>query len=374
MLVAFALVACVAGDGPVPDLDSLTKVMAGLHADLKDAEFVYEGGKVDLTDDAPNRVPTDTFQGRFAFRPDDSIHIDPYIRHSNSKQPIERRIACLTRDGEHAERTVRPDLPQPERIRRRKGVIASMQSDLTPLHLLLAPDLLDLLNNVGGRRTSNDFQYECHGWEKIDNHNCLNISLSTATKFRGKAAEQYVWWIDMDRGGTPIRYDLIRQGHLWARAEGIELAQFSIDGGRAVWLPIRGVFHTYLNGKMVDGMFVPESRPVFEETLLVVDGTVKINQNLPDKRFTLDWKQNGGGDQSGMAKSELDQRLRRPRAKTPQAEVDRALEVADRQRVHLEASAPSREWASSTMIGASCLGAFGVLLISTPWIARRWRA
>jgi len=94
----------------------------------------------------------------------------------------------------------------------------------------------------------NGYAYDCLGWEEVDGVSCLKVKFANGPRTNGRPGEEMLYWLDMNRGGNPLRLDYSNQGRLWARTDGIKLAQISSRDDEAFWFPVAGVFSSFLTG------------------------------------------------------------------------------------------------------------------------------
>ena len=344
-----------------------TTIALVLQADLKDVEFVYEGSIRNVQAGEPDGEPGKLFQGTFAHRSDGATAIDWLTSDQVPTHPQIRSIICLAggSSGKLEELEFQPDRGKDaSQLKTRLGNVSCLSQAGAPMRILLMPSLLEFLRDTDGFRTGNERLYESPGWEAIDGHRCLKVRSYSEARFENGPLLEDLYWIDLERGGTVVKHEYRYQGRLWTRADGIELASFPIAAGRSLWLPARGVYRSYVTGgRSPSGVIDTSSSPVFEESYVLVDGTPKLNQSLPDRRFTIEWNEaaraplqsarSRQGDGFGLGRSKA--------ARGLDVEV---VEQADRQKRQLEASAPSREGFSATTLGVYALSSFGLALLA----------
>ena len=68
---------------------------------------------------------------------------------------------------------------------------------------------------------------------------CLKIELA-----RGAVAERY--WLDVERGGNALKYELLDGPNLRMHTVDVELKLFRSNGGQVFWLPIRAKRESFL--------------------------------------------------------------------------------------------------------------------------------
>ncbi len=259
MLIALALAsACLGPDESGPDLATLRAVVENLQADIKDVEFTYTVTRGSFDDREAGRPPAETNRGQIAWRADNSVHI---------------AADSVFDDPARA--------PEHESTRHLGGVFAGGRFGFDPTHFQLATHLRDHLRHL----VANFQHYECLGWEDMAGRRCLKVRFASNFPPGQKPVRWEDFWVDLGRGGVPLRYEMFRQGNLWVRIEGFELARFPVAPDREVWLPIRGTYQTFLfTSRPAEGPPKP-NRPILEATLAVQPGSVRLNQGLSDERF-----------------------------------------------------------------------------------------
>ena len=351
------------------DLEPLRNVMDGLQGDLKDVELIYEGNLIAVDKGGTPDTPESVFQGTFAYRADASAHLDIYRESPGQKAPLSRKVLVLSK-GALEELSFVPDSATSSSRRPMPGGLASLDRAESPLRLFLVPRLMQFLRDTGGIRTWNHLRYDCQGWEEIGGHRCLKIRFSrTRSEANAGKYTGYVYWLDMERGGTPIQYHNIVNDVIWSFSDHIELEAFSLSDGKTYWLPVRGRAGTYLDRKAliasgrVEGI-VSARNPTYLENYNVMRDTVELNQGLPDRRFSIDWSGSARTARLRSAQARLDAALRQSKSPAPERIIDAVLAEADDQARLLDASAPSRERWSGTTLGMLLLTVVGSVSLS----------
>lgn len=97
-----------------------------------------------------------------------------------------------------------------------------------------------LIENADAMRAT----YRVDGWEEVDGHRCLKIShFISSRSVRDERGVRRIYWLDLERGGNALRYELKRgtgRDVLVAMSE-VQLHEVS-DG---LWFPIRCRFDTF---------------------------------------------------------------------------------------------------------------------------------
>ncbi len=222
-----------------------------------------------------------------------------------------------------------------------------------------------------------NYRYEFQGWEDIDGHRCLRADID----FEGTGPSEYRdrlrMWIDLERGGHPLKVDCLREGKLFARSRNIQLQQFQDSKGTPVWLPVSGQYETFLwqsdDGKSI--VYHRESMVV--ETHKLVAGSVVLNQGLKDADLTVTSNASKYKDFKEF-KDFKDFQKQRPRAlridpKGVQKRLDEALVDADSKAKRLEASGSGQGsdiWSNVLSLGLPSVG-IALLVGAGVW---KWKA
>lgn len=306
---------------------NLAHILRGMYSDLQDVEFVYEGHIKyvgDSTDPEHTRFDK-TFQGIFAFRSDGSAHDDSY-RHDRVgvfSRNVQSRLGGI---GTHqSQMPQRGEVPlEPESQPRS---LEALIKPMSPMRIYFIPRLV--YSNVH----EVDTEFSDLGWELVGDRRCRKV------RYRYKDHPNnptWIYWLDMDRGGNPIKHEYYVYGHLAMSCDDIRLDRVASKDGRWFWLPVEGRCNSYLQGPKPDDF---ADTPRTEEYYSIVEGTVLINQGLPDRRFGPDW--------TTVPKTELlastirafrDQPPRKLDTASVERDLEELLKVADQQSEQLVAS------------------------------------
>lgn len=160
-------------------------------------------------------------------------------------------------------------------------------------------------------------------------------------------------WLDLDRGGLPLRLEVSRKGLITRRTQGIRLESFTLDDGNRVWFPVTGEtrFYSREEGEGKGDAYI-------QDVAHVIVNTVRFNKNLKDDVFTAerDIKLATGPEFQRMRKAFLDSRT--PPGSEAKSDPDSVaarlaerLIEADLQAKQLEASSVAREsWSWDTLL------------------------
>jgi hypothetical protein len=375
ILISLTLISLAAE--PEVDAGAFGRLMQGLHEPTRDLTFVYEGGiragdgagQADSTLSSYGRE----YQGRYIYRSDGAALLD-YCDRGIEADARQSHLLIQNLGGVRSVSTV-PDLgrlianPPPSMPK------SSNRPRPSALSRPGSPDRILFLWYFQGLTDPAAMRYEFQGWEEVDGRNCLRVELDSALLGRPEGRDRFRMWIDMARGGHPLKVDTLRQGRVAARSQKIRLEQYPDAKGASVWLPASGQFESFIWGSKDKKGIDYYTQPVLVETYGIVTGSVVINRGLSDADLTLASnvkKYPEFGEFKGFEKKRP-----RPRLRTDpqgvQKRLDEALADADSRAGRLEASAPERmlwTWTGVASIGFPILG-IALLALAGIW---RWRA
>ncbi len=361
-----------AEDAPI-SAEQFARIMTGLHAGFEDISFVFEGrvrgvppGRTveQLLAGADPDAPHLDFQGQYIFRSDGATRLDRFDSSTFATAPGEAHhiSAMLPWRLERVSRLpTNPDL-QPVSS---PGGPGSLNEPGSPERILY----LWYFQGVEVRVKNG---YKFLGWEDVDGHHCAKVELAqpapTEAHPDGRLGERL--WIDLERGGHPLRVEYFDPKGICMRVQGIRLAQLDKPDGNRVWLPVQGYCETLATASPHHS-----TKPVGLETYDVVEGTVRLNQGLPDEVFRLDWKGTLPETKS-LATQRRGFRQRRPR-RDPEGireELKHQLALAEARSQPVEAETPEQRQAHQTLTIQVGLAATGVALLGgAAWWWRRRR-
>jgi hypothetical protein len=215
--------------------------------------------------------------------------------------------------------------------------------------------------------------YEQLGWEEVDGRRCLKVKLNWAPGFK----DWYrIFWVDLERGGHPLKVEDYNEKGMTARLDRVILQQFPLGtSGERAWLPVSGVIESF------DWGGESQTEPVIRSTMQVLDGSVVLNAGLPDSVFKLD-PSNPGKPltarevQGPIRQAYLEQPSRQTRVnmKGVDENVDRLVAEAEKQGEALEAPALSRTtWTGTRITQVVLFGVGAALLAAVVYTWRRTR-
>ena len=359
------------------DVEQLVRLVETQSAVIRDLSFLYEGTNRWVGPQSIIGMDVmmfgEQFQGAYLYRRNDAAMKDVYLKKHDNAAQLRRLKVVFLKSGirqmmiDANEKPLRAARSQPPSI---GGSMHSLNRYGSPNLLFRTWLLLDLAKHSAER-------YRFVGWDSIDGHNCIRFRLIADDK-QDHEGFYDEYWVDLERTANVLRVDSFDAKKLRARLDSVQLQEVSTVDGKTAWVPVQA----QLRGYAFDGQYY--DNPVTEEKIAVVDGTILVNQGLPDAAFDVT-------REAGLpGKGELD-RLRRQASESPLAKdfaarpsqsdrldpvgarerLEKQLAEADHQAVMLEASAPSREsWILTNASQVVALVA-GVCLIGTALVLRR---
>ena len=365
--LVFSLMATGVGDPPRVDARAVFSLFKSHSSSFDDVTFLYEG-----TGPLPGGAPPGLgsgpkFQGLYSYRKDGATLLDVF-GFGGANRPNSRLIFSLVHDQLNVLEATPDALP---RVRDRKpetssGGPGSLNRPNAPERIFLDWYFRDLEDPA-------EYDFESLGWEDVDSHRCLKARMLRHPKPRLKSWRGGLplikLWIDLERGGYPLRLEHYRGDDLTMRTEILRLERVAIPGGQTLWFPAEGKTATYA-GEIIKGQVVYKKEPAFFETHRILTYTLKFNQGLSDDYFSVK-------RHALVANDEGLRKLQRELDRTPVAKVkpppsdpeslkkrlDAALAEADSQASRLEASSPARAGVGWVGVLSWGLGVFGMLAL-----------
>jgi len=344
-----------------PDADELSagqflRIMNGLHSGIQDVTFVYEG-TVRQVDSSVQR----SFQGLYSFRSDGATLVDVFSRPANDDAPDSRSIHAILNGSLETVRQV-PDLGY---LAQQNARPQSSKGGPGTLNMHKSPERILYLWYFQTLEDPEHYGYEFQGWEKVDGHVCAKVQLYRSPKdvaLNSKNPSLVRFWVDLQRGGHPLKAEFSRGPTLRIRNE-IQLGRVRVSSEESIWFPIRGVTETFDDGKLS-----------FRETYAVVDGSLRLNQGLDDSDFTVSIAQNkrlpdvgGLRQRQEQLEEQWEEAKRIPPPRTDpegvKERLDKQLAEAERQAKQLEASSAARQRWGTTSVAQISLVLFGAVLL-----------
>ncbi|CAN5901134.1 hypothetical protein BH23PLA1_BH23PLA1_27470 [soil metagenome] len=339
--------------------EQFLRLIQAAHAPIRDVSFQFEGNEEFLGPLGRGEDPAQhffVFEGRYAYRSSDGATLLELFQERGDNSPASHSIQTMLK-GEAEALKVTPDLKN-----RRNPPVYRTPGGPGHLHVRYSPAYYVFLWRFDLLRTAQDFGFKFLGWEEIDGHRCLKIEFDAhPNAAAGGRAPVQTYWIDMNRGGHCLRIQRVLDGSVIMVTENIKLNRFRLPTGEEVWFPVRGETLRYNH----EGRYL--AKPTFKEVNYIVDGTLRLNGNLPDSKFKIDAK-------------EIDRNLvAEPAARRPataadlEQQLNEQLAEAESQARLLDASASAREegyWSAALPFAFSILGV-STLGGSLFWLWRR---
>lgn len=346
--------------------DEFARLLEPLHSVIRDVSFICEGASefVGPSELLNGGNQDRSFQCEFWYRNDGSTRIEVYLKPSVVDAPFVRSTKAL-HQGRVEELTVNPDTRDLGKVRVLRGTGGSIRETGSPNYILYLWFFESL-------KDPSDRNYEYRGWEVVDGHRCLCVQFDFVPGLKMKDPPKIRFWMDLARGGHPLRVETDMGGKLASRVSGIKLDRFELSRGGQAWLPVDGVLEYFAWGpKTFDS-------PTMRETYHVLKGTVRINTDLRDEVFSaVKWKGRIPPTPGwNRMRQEFDyaatNRIREPRdPDSVKKRLDEKLREADLQSEMIEASSVARETWSWTAILQLCTAVVGISTLAAAVVWRR---
>ena len=365
-LVAFASMAALPAEESI-DADQFARLISTLHAPIQDISFVYEGEFRYLGPSSKIRGGKDAldrdYQGFYALRSDGATLLDLYDRflaHDSLKRTTSAMLKWqVERFGQFADHknAIGGKIEH-------KGDPGTFFTDGSPERILFLwyfqfwPQRWISDPGVTG--------YEFQGWEDVDGHRCLRVQRDALIHSPNGPVLRF--WIDVARGGHPLKYEMRVGGKLEMHVEQIKLDRIPIaEGKEPIWLPVSGVEEDFLWDK------THTSSPMFRSTYALVNGSVRVNQGLDDDQFTL--HSNLFSREPALANVRRTFDTTPPVRTDPEGvrlQLDAALAKANRESEQLKASSPAAPDRFRTMLWQFGFAGLGSMILGFV-VVQIWR-
>ena len=331
---------------PRLEADQFRLIIEELYSDFDDISFIYEG------ETSTNGNAGRMFQGNYVFRRDGAVVLEVYDQPTaEAALRMYRKSVLLDSQLETIQHPL--DRPAPSEPRRSLGMAGSMGGPRSPQSFFYHWLFLRLDDQY-----PLDF-YEFLGWEDVDGHRCAVVRLDV---IKGpEITHSKKFWIDLDRGGNPLRVEYYWDSTVICRIDGIHLESvLPADGEKALWIPVSGV----VKGFEWEGRR-DESNPPVVEKLSIVAGSIRLNTGIPDSFFTIKGSASDRGPFRITSVAPPDPvKGSGPRFRTDaegtRERLEQMLADADEQSEMIEASSTSRQAWSWTLVSQILLTIVGV--------------
>ena len=362
---------------PTITAEQFARLMHAQHSRVKDVAYVYEGTNVfgprARNVDGSEKAKTN-FQGTYILRSDGAEYLDLYKK-SDTPTGLVRRDTSASAGGFVEKVTQVPDLNRRPVLKKSSGGTGSLKSPDSPHCFHYSQFFLTLSDPAG-------WGYVFQGWEQVGEHRCLRVRLNQAEVPDTNFSLYKIFWIDMARGGHPLKVEDYTDGEMVGRLDDVELRAFPLVSGAEVYLPVKGTNGGHEWYRNVPGQAQTRreisAEPFVRREVGVVLNSVQLDQGLPDTVFDLKAQRSGLPEVGnlralqriatgrGLYPVAATQRVERARTdpKGVQERLDKMLVEADKQAVELQASSPSQLGWSWAMIAQAIAGVSGLGLIA----------
>lgn len=356
-----------------PTTHEFSDLISSLFAEIEGISLIVEGEQTSLDDGAKRADrPKHLFQTHYVFRlSNPSAGLLETYEWITPNPPSHRSIAVLNGFLDESDRPVRqtPLDPKTKKPLRPPGAAFSLCGSLSPQSFIYYW-YFPILARLGGKIRG----YESLGWEEINGHRCLKVKLGVVPG-GGILTSHNLFWLDVGRGGHPLRIENYYKDHLIYRVDSIELSQITTQNGKMVWLPVKGEVKVFGS---IEGPY--HQKPTNHEVYRVVLGSVQINPDLPDSVFVIHTKPRRELGNAIALRTQNPVEAKPPKVGRPktdpasvQARLNAKMAEADRQAKEIEASSPARTSWGAVGVTQIVFAVIGVGLIGTAgfWMWRR---
>ena len=296
------------------------------------------------------------YQGKYAYREDGNVLLEMTVNAKFQVLPTTYKRSSGLVQGRLT--NVEDDMQGgPVQVTEKNGRAGSINEPYSPQRIVS----LWLLKQFADPGSWN---YQFLGWEDIGGHQCLKVELDQGQGWPVVPNRPvYRLWIDVARGGHPLRVEYVDKEGIRMRANGIELAEFATGDGKTLWFPVRGRLEMFA---LEGGRY--EARVAGIESYFVLDDTLKINQGVPDLEFDVKAK--------AVAAKRLAAKAARPGGTIEGMKrgLEKNLQLAESQAEELRASASDEDpWWSGVGVPVT-IGAFGLAALAGALWVRHKRA
>ncbi len=374
--VIFLAVFSLGADAPPIDGRALFALFERHHAAFRDVSLRYESSLAWLPAAGEMAGEVRRLQGLYVYRFDGATLRDEFGI-GGAGRPTARTISTVLKNRLHI-LDASPDLTpavkdrEPETGPGGPGVLSGPNS---PERLML-----DYYYPTLGDPAEHDLKIL--GWEDVAGHRCLKVHMLRQPRplLKGWVGPlRYIkLWVDVERDGVPLRYELLSGDDIEVRAEVTKLEAVRLPSGRALWMPVAGKVWTFYKQTGARMSLIKEPTTLEEIGFLVA--TIKFDQKLPDGFFSVK-------KQALVSSDETLRKLQRQLDSVPkpvvkrqpadpqsrQKRLDDALADAERQSSRLEASSAARAGSGWFEVLYGSLGLAGIALVAGAAFYR-WRS
>ncbi len=360
------------------DVTQFVRLVEAKVAPLQDLSCLYEGTVRWVGPRSVLGRDVETFgeryQGAYLYRRNDAALRDTYRRSRADPSLLSRHRDATLRGKAHR-------LVVYANEKRRAGAKPDIQETGGGMYALngpASPHLLFRMWYLLSLASDPKSGFRAIGWDTLGSRRCFRFRIGS---LGGEEAtgDYEDYWIDLERGANVLKVENFQKGHLAVRVDQVKLSEVTLADRATVWVPVHARKQSFVWTNTVS------ASPLNEEIIEVVNGTLLLNQGLPDAIFDVSREiaLPVKGELERLRRQASDASLAREFESAPveqhprhdqagaRARLEKSLIEAEKQAKALEASAPSRE--SWTWVGASQVVAFaaGLGLIVSAIILRR---
>ena len=378
MTILIILALATTSPGAEPDVDAaqFARLMAALHSEVRDVSFVFEGSDFRVP---PGRTVAEalrapdpenhgtTYQGLYAYRDDGATLLDSFVNHYGTEEDdaelwtTHRTIAIYDQKKSAVSRypALRGEQPVVE-----PGGAGSLNENGSPERIVYYW-YFKAFEQAGPA----GYGYEFQGWEEVDGHRCLRVQFDEMYGATDRPPDRPVvrFWIDMERGGHPLKVVFTRGETIRMQSVGIQLDHLVLPGGERMWFPVSGRTETFGELGRTRG------KAVLIETYYVLDGTVRVNEGLPDRVFSVDYE-GGLSETPALTQARRGFRVPQPRMDPEgiRERLESKLAVANAQADEIRATSPARRAWNGTRVAQAVFAVLGISVLAYGGI-QMWR-
>jgi hypothetical protein len=340
-----------------------------LQGGIRDISFVFEGENEYLGDPSLLSGITKSdldarFQYSYAYRSDGATALEGFYRLFDKQSTYKYQKTCFLK-GNLETVNLYPDRP---------GLANQIQSFKTDLNSMYSRNIpaFNFMWFYRCVKSYAEYGYRFLGWEDVDGHRCLCVSVGRVPVSTNKNGMFFKLWIDINRGGHPLKVELYNDDNLMERVDKIGLRSFRTNDEKEVWVPVSAELNSFnWNGRYF-------STAIVRLKSWMVDGSLFINTSLPDSLFSVRGKSRLPETPylrrayEQFRKESADNAVKTD-PKSVRDRLDRQLKAATEQAEELTASKPA-DSARNSMFLAQCLVVLAASTCLFVTVIRRYRA
>ena len=366
VLIALSLVRVSQPEGTDRRAEDLCNLVRGLQRDLVNIECEYEGGSV-LTKEALKTSedgPIDSFTGLFLRRQDGAWLYDYYSQDLRKPSAALYRETIQIKDGRRTVLARSVESPK-------TGSVVVGDSRYPALFTLQSPFRVLCIDHLISAIDYADKRLKIQPAEIIDGHRCevLDVILSADPAKDTEFTTTERFWIDLERGGHPIRVEETYPDHKMISRLVVEAVEQFDAGGRKIWIPTRSTDEgfAWAGPKRTPG-FLPF--PTSRQRIFLIRDSLRFPKEIPDSRLNLNYRP-GTIISDNLKKKQVEfsrQKVevshdRGPTRDETEQQLQEQLRLAEEQKKELQASSWEREGDFPLGVVALVVGSVVVLAV-----------